>query len=91
MPLIYRDQSRRTCVAPFGLSLARYLRDLLRMFDNATCRKSWRFTASTLRTVSAVALRCGLSLDDADGPLGRGKNNRIFQRNQRVNFARFRV
>ena len=42
-------------------------------------------------TLGAVALRCRLSLDDADGPLGRGKNNRIFQRNQRVNFARFRV
>ena len=42
-------------------------------------------------TLGAVALRCRLILDDADGALGRGKNDRIFQRHQCMNFARFRV
>ena len=41
--------------------------------------------------LGAVALRCRLCLDDEDGALGRSKNDRIFQRHQCVNFARFRV
>ena len=49
------------------------------------------FVGARRFNLGAVALRCRLSLDDADGPLGRGKNDRIFQRHQCVNFARFRV
>ena len=51
---------------------------------------AWRLLG-TIAPERLMALRCGLRLDHADGPLGRGKNNRIFPRHQCVNFARFRV
>jgi hypothetical protein len=86
MPQICCEYQWRTLVYAW-----RHLCDLVRRLDRATCRKSWRVTARTMRTVRAAALRCRLILDHAYGALGRGKYNRIFQRNKRVNFARFRV